>query len=251
MRILVINDDGIHAQGLKVLEGIARTLSSDVWVVCPETEQSATSHSLTLTRPLRIRYLGEQRYSINGTPTDCALLGAHQILGSHPPDLVLSGVNHGHNMAEDINYSGTVAAASEATLLGFRAIALSLSYREGIPFYWETPQHFGPEIIQKLLSFSWDKDVLMNVNFPSIPWPVVQGIRVTTQGRRIFDNRITPYQDPNGADYSWIGTTYLNQEYPLDTDLAALEQNYISITPLQLDRMHGASLASLRDVFET
>ena len=250
MRILITNDDGIHAQGLQVLEEIAHTLTPDVWVVAPEMEQSATSHSLTLARPLRIRHLGEKRYSINGTPTDCALLGTQQILGNHPPDFVISGVNYGHNLAEDVNYSGTVAAASEAALLGFRAIAMSLGVREGQLPYWDTPRHHGPEIIQRLIHIPWDKDVLMNVNFPCLPQEKVLGIRSTTQGRRIFDKRITPYQDPNGAPYSWIGTTYLSQEYPQDTDLAAVDQGYISITPLQLDRMHNQSFTALKDVFK-
>ena len=163
---------------------------------------------------------------------------------------MISGVNHGDNLAEDINYSGTVAAASEAALLGFRAIAMSLSVREGQIPHWDTPRHYGPEIVQKLIHLPWDKDVLMNVNFPCLPQEKILSIRATAQGRRIFDNRITPYRDPNGAEYSWIGTTYLAQEYPQGTDLEALDQGFISITPLQLDRMHNQSFSALRTVLK-
>ena len=163
-RILVTNDDGIHAPGLKVLERIAKRLSRDVWVVAPETEQSAASHALTLRRPLRVRRLAARRFSVDGTPTDCALLGLRRIVPGRRPDLVLSGVNHGGNLGEDVTYSGTVAAALEATLLGVRAVAFSQVRSGDGPVHWATAEHFAPGILARLAAFEWPSDMLVNVD---------------------------------------------------------------------------------------
>ena len=168
-RILVTNDDGIHAPGLRVLERIAGSLSEDVWVVASETEQSASSHSLTLTMPLRVRRAARRRFAVSGTPTDCVLIGVNEILADRRPDLVLSGVNAGGNLGEDVTYSGTVAAAIEATLLKIPAIALSQVRRDGRPVRWRTAALHGADIVRRLVALSWPAEVLLNVNFPRPP----------------------------------------------------------------------------------
>ena len=168
MRILVTNDDGIHAEGLDVCEKIARLLSDDVWVVAPEYDQSGVAHSLSLNDPLRLRQVGERRYAVRGTPTDCVIMGARHLLNGHDPDLVLSGVNRGRNAGEDVIYSGTTAGAMEGTVLGIPSVALSQSYksRSGQPPHWETSLQFAPDIIRRVLAEGMPSDVLINVNFP-------------------------------------------------------------------------------------
>src|SRR5713226_7750389 len=168
-RILISNDDGIDSPGLRVLERIARDLAEDVWVVAPELEQSGASHSLTTRRPLRLKEVGWQRYSVDGTPTDCVLLAVKRLLRDHPPDLVLSGINGGSNVGEDLTYSGTVAAAMEATLLGIPAIALSQEYRDDTDILWPTSEAFAPEVIRRLLRQPWPDSTLYNINFPAVP----------------------------------------------------------------------------------
>ena len=174
MRILLTNDDGIEAPGLGVLEKIATDLTDDVWVVAPETDNSGASHSLTLAEPLRMRDLGKRHYAVKGTPTDCVIMGVRFLLRDRPPDLVLSGVNRGQNLADDVTYSGTVAGAIQGTLLGVPSIAMSLvcgpvetgqEVRE--PPIWETPMQHGGELVRKLLDSGWPEGVVMNVNFPS------------------------------------------------------------------------------------
>src|SRR6266436_245332 len=153
MRILVTNDDGIHAEGLDVCEKIARELSDDIWVIAPEYDQSGVSHSLSLNDPLRLREIGKRHFAVRGTPTDCVIMGARHILKDHPPDLVLAGVNRGRNAGEDVIYSGTVAGAVEGTILGIPSLALSQAYksRSGNPPYWSTAVKFGPDIIKRVL----------------------------------------------------------------------------------------------------
>ena len=165
-RILVTNDDGIHAPGLKSCERIAKALSKDVWVVAPESEQSAASHSLTLRRPLRLRRLAPRRYTVDGTPTDCSVMALRELLKDHPPDLLLSGVNFGANLGEDVTYSGTVAAAMEGTLLGVPSIAMSQLRDGSKKVNWKTAEHFGPKVIKRLMSVDWPKEVLMNLISP-------------------------------------------------------------------------------------
>src|SRR5229473_1076171 len=154
-RILISNDDGIASPGLKVLEAIARDLSDEVWVVAPEQEQSGASHSLTTRRPLRMREVARRRYAVDGTPTDCVLIAVKRLLRDRLPDLVLSGINAGSNLGEDLTYSGTVAAAMEATLLGIPAMALSQDYRNGQDIPWQTSEAFAPEVIRRLLRLPW------------------------------------------------------------------------------------------------
>src|ERR1051326_3316427 len=188
LRILVTNDDGIHSPGLAVAEKVARAISDDVWIVAPETEQSGASHSLTLSLPLRLRQVEERKFALTGTPTDCVMMGVAEVAKDRKPDLVLSGVNRGSNLADDVTYSGTIAGAMEGTALGIRSIALSQSYgfEEGVKIRWQCAEGHGPAIIRRLVEVGWPQpqEVLMNVNFPDCEPADVTGIEVTEQGKR-------------------------------------------------------------------
>jgi len=248
-RILVTNDDGIHAPGLRTLERIARGLSKDVWVVAPETEQSATSHSLTLRRPLRTRQLTRRRYSVDGTPTDCVLLAQHHILKDHPPDLVLSGINHGGNLGEDVTYSGTVAAAMEAAILGVRAVAFSQMRHDDQRIPFATAERYAPEILRALAKVPWRRDLLVNVNFPPVAPDEVTGIRPCRQGRRDEGTTVFEGVDPSGRSYVWIGNFLSDASSDHKTDLAAVMEGAVSVTPLHLDLTHRGTLKELSEIF--
>jgi 5'-nucleotidase len=248
MRILVTNDDGIHAPGLEVMEAIARTISDDVWVVAPETEQSGAGHSLTLHVPLRIREITPRRFAVSGTPTDCVLM-AEMVLrkeGDAPFDLVLSGVNRGSNLAEDVTYSGTVAAAMEATLLRIPAIAMSQCYKDDQPIIWDVARQHGPGLVQKLLQVGWEPNELININFPDVAADKVKGIKAVPQGLREVEDRIVHCRDPKGRPYYWIGPGY-GAEYGAEgSDLAAAAEGFITVTPLHLDFTHYQALERLK-----
>lgn len=248
-RILVTNDDGIHAPGLKVLEAIAHSLSDDVWVVAPESEQSATSNSLTIRRPLRVRRFAERRLAVDGTPTDCVVVAVNHILKDRHPGLVLSGVNHGGNLAEDVGYSGTVAAAREAALLGIRAIAFSQLRGGEAPTDFTVAEKFAPDIVRRLYSMPPERDLLFNVNFPPIAPEAITGMRVARQGRRDAMVGVIEVNDPSGRPYLWIGHWGEDTTGEEDTDLAAIQAGAISVTPLHIDLTHEASLALLREHF--
>ncbi len=237
MRILVTNDDGIHAEGLEVCAAIAHALSDDVWVVAPETDQSGVAHSLSLNDPLRLREVGERRFAVKGTPTDCVIMAIRHILDVKPT-LVLSGVNRGQNAAEDVTYSGTVAGAMEGTILGVPAIALSQAYgpagRDAI--HWGCARAHGAPIVRKILETGIEPGVLVNVNFPDCAAENVQGVAVTAQGRRDAEFlRIEPRADGRGNPYFWIGFARGKYDLGTGTDLRALSEKKISVSPLRLD----------------
>jgi len=239
MRILITNDDGINAKGLEILKAIALGISPDVWTVAPETNQSGTAHSMTLHTPLRLRTIDERTHAITGTPTDCVIMAVRHILKDQPPQLILSGVNHGSNLAEDVTYSGTVAAAMEGALLGIHSIALSqmMGFEDGERrAIWDTPLAHAPQVIKTLLSETWNPHTLMNVNFPDTAPENVSGIAVTSQGVRDqallnIDSR----SDPWGTPYFWFGFERRMSTLIAGTDLAAIAENKISITPLSVD----------------
>ncbi len=251
MRILVTNDDGIHAHGLDVCEQIARELSDDIWVVAPEYDQSGVSHSLSLNDPLRLREVGERRFAVKGTPTDCVIMGVRHILNGQRADLLLSGVNRGRNAAEDVTYSGTVAGAMEGAVLGIPSFALSQAYHAGTRHqpHWETAIRFGPELIRRVLDAGIPRDVLVNVNFPDCAPEAVQGVSVAAQGKRDQELlHIEPRHDGRGNPYYWIAFSRGVPQLRDGTDLAALSQHRISVTPLRLDLTDEPFMTTLAKV---
>jgi 5'-nucleotidase len=252
MRILVTNDDGIHAPGLAVLERIAAKLSDDVIVVAPEYDQSGVAHSLSLNDPLRLRKISERRFAVKGTPTDCVIMAVRSVVKGRKPDLVLSGVNSGQNVADDVTYSGTIAGAMEGTMLGIASIALSQCYgagREDID--WSPAEIYAPGLIKMLLAEGIARDVLVNVNFPACSAQEVEGISVTVQGRRDLQMvRIEPRADGRGNPYYWIAFDRDVAEPPPGTDLDALVNRQISVTPLKLDMTDEVSAARYAQIFK-
>lgn len=243
MRILLSNDDGVFAPGLAVLEDIARTISDDVWVIAPHEEQSGKARAVTLNAPVRVREEGERRFAVAGTPADAVLLGVLHILADHKPDLILSGVNRGQNIAEDTSQSGTVAAAIEGLRLGVPAVAFSQArnFRRGEPIPWETARAWGPPVLRALLDAGWPKDVVINVNFPDRLPEDVAGVEITSQGLR--DESIVHLdqrQDLRGVDYFWIGYTGKLSKPPEGTDLRAIYDGRVSVTPIHIDMTQHA-----------
>ncbi len=236
MRLLLSNDDGILARGLECLERAARPLG-DVWVVAPDREQSATSHSLTLHHPLRPIQLGPQRWQVDGTPTDCVMLAIEALLPERP-DFVLSGINHGPNMGEDVLYSGTVAAAMEGLALGVPSIAVSFAGRVLRADDTLLADHVDnlTKLFAHLTSLpAFPADTLLNVNIPAVPAAEVKGVRLTRLGRRVFSDSLTPMKDPWGREIFWIGGGSVAWSGSDDSDFRAVKDGYISVTPLHLD----------------
>jgi len=254
MRILLTNDDGVNASGLKVLETIARTLSDDITIVAPAEEQSGTGHSLTLTRPVRLRKLGEKRFCVSGTPTDSVMMALALVMKDNPPDLILSGVNRGANLGEDVTYSGTVSAAMEGALAGVRSIALSQNYaREGmgdtVPF--AAAEAWGEKVLRPLLNAPWAPRTLVNVNFPARAPSEVRGIRVVNQGIRDYGRlKLVKGTDPRGYDYYWFGLGPMLHTPAHSTDLEAIADGYVTVTPLHLDLTHGPSMEALAGLYD-
>ena len=242
-RILLSNDDGIHAEGIKVLEAIARTLSDDVWVCAPETEQSGASHSLTIHRPLRMRRQDDRHFAVDGTPTDCIMVAFNHLFKDRKPDLVLSGINHGGNIGDDVTYSGTIAAAMEATLLDMRAIAFSQNMEEDRQTSFDIPgQKLGADLIRRLASAAWPDNVMLNVNFPAVPLGKVGPVEVVRHGKRKIGDDLRERTDPRGRPYFWIGPLRTEAETPHDTDIGVIERGGISVTPISLDLTHWPSI---------
>jgi 5'-nucleotidase len=249
MRILVTNDDGIHAPGLAVAEAIARALSDDVWVVAPESEQSGASHSLTLSSPLRLREVGGRRYAVTGTPTDCVMMAALNILKDQPPELVLSGVNSGSNLADDVTYSGTVAGAMEGCALGIPSIALSQEPGGSrLDIDWSPGTAHGPAVIRQLLAAGWPQGVLLNVNFPGVPAAEVTGVALVPQGHYdLQSTEIIERMDVRERAYYWIGLRRHETVPPENSDLGAIHGGRISVTPLHLNLTEYDVLKKMRE----
>jgi 5'-nucleotidase len=252
MRILLTNDDGVHAHGLKILEDIARVLSDDIWVVAPETDQSGVSHSLSLNDPLRLREIGPRHFAVKGTPTDCVIMGARHLMPGGKPDLILSGVNRGRNAAEDVTYSGTVAGAVEGTVLGIPSFALSqaitgASRRDP---HWATALQFAPDLIRRILAEGMPADVFININFPDCPPEAVKGVAVAVQGKRPQELlRIEPRHDGRGNPYYWIA--YERAPLPVlsdGSDLAALADNRIAVSPMRLNMTDEPFMSRLAEI---
>ena len=250
MRILCSNDDGIHASGLATLESVARELAEDVWTVAPEVDQSGMSRSITLTRPLRVRKVADRRYAVDGTPTDCVQLGVSHLVTEGQPDLILSGVNNGQNIAEDVTVSGTIAVAFQGMTLGIPSIALSLTRGDRDAARWHTAAAHAPAIIRKLLEQGWPSDVVININFPDCEPDEVQGVEIVRQGRR---EKIELYAeertDLRQRRYYWFGFNGHPHEPEPGTDIRAIYENKISVTPLHLSLTHEDAKAALETAF--
>ncbi len=252
MRILCTNDDGIHARGLESLVKIARELSDDVWVVAPQEEQSGAARALTLAHPIRVRAFDERRFSVSGTPSDAVMMATQKLLGDKQPDLVLSGVNNGQNLADDVTVSGTIAGALQGMTLGVPSIALSLARLSRNEARWATPEAHGAPIIRRLLDAGWPKDVVINLNFPDRDPDDIAGVDVTAQGHR--DNVslfAEERQDLRGGKYYWFGYSGKLSDPPAGTDLRAIYDGRISITPLHLALTHEGARAKLAARFTT
>jgi 5'-nucleotidase len=252
MRILLTNDDGVHAPGLKVLEEIARQFSDDIWICAPSEEQSGAGHSLTLTRPVRLQQLDERRFAVTGTPTDSVMMALRTVMPD-APDLILSGVNRGANLGDDVTYSGTVSAAIEGALAGIRSIAFSQVYaREGmgddVPF--GAAREWGPKVLAPLIDAPLAERTLINVNFPALAPDAVKGIRVVRQGFHDYSRgSIVEGRDPRGYRYFWFGLHAIEHTLDHGTDLEAIDDGYVAVTPLQLDLTHYSTIGILADRF--
>lgn len=252
MRILVTNDDGIHAPGLASLCRIAEAVGDEVWTVAPETDQSGVTHSMSLNDPLRLRQVGERAFAVRGTPTDCVLMAVRHVLPD-VPDLILSGINKGQNLAEDITYSGTVAAAIEGTILGIRSIALSQAYSfaPDVQPPYATGEALGPDLIKKLLKLDLPKETLLNINFPNRALEAVEGVRVTSQGRRNIDFlAIDKRTDGRGNPYYWLAYNGQNPKPENGTDLESVRAGYVSVTPLSIDTTDHAFLSKVEEALD-
>ncbi len=236
-RFLLTNDDGLDAPGLQLLEEIVGQLSDDVWVIAPDSERSGASRSISLHHPIRVRRVNERGWAIYGTPTDCVLMAYHELMRDERPTFILSGINNGANLGEDVSYSGTCAAAMEGTLLGIRSIALSVVRALSGTARWEAARELLPELLTKLiLNDDWPTGSFLNVNFPDALPPEITGVRVTQQGQRppgafSIDARI----DARNVPYFWVKISYPEGEKAPDTDLHAIHDNAVSVTPIQLD----------------
>ncbi|MEO0392165.1 MAG: 5'/3'-nucleotidase SurE [Pseudomonadota bacterium] len=246
-RILVTNDDGIEAEGLACLARVASALSDDVWICAPANEASGVGHAITLHRPLRIRHLEAQRYTVDGTPTDCVLLAINDLLSDRKPDLVLSGVNHGSNIGDDVTYSGTIGAAMEATLLGVPAVAVSLEINDQDP-RWDTVEHHAPGVIAAMVNNPWPAATLYNLNFPDQRPDAVKPLRVVPHGTRKLGDDISHHRDPRGRSYTWIGPARRHAvESGQDTDVSAIHEGHMTVTPIALDLTNYTAMRGLEE----
>jgi len=253
MRILLTNDDGVRAPGIAILKQIADKLSDDVWIVAPTEEQSAASRGVSLHNPLVARKLEDKTYSVDGTPTDSVIVALRELMRDNPPDLVLSGVNAGQNLAEDIGYSGTVAGAVQGMQMGIPAIALSLArgFQGARSLPWETALAHGPDLIKQLVEHGWPKDVVLNINFPDTAPDGVKGIHATTQGKRDFEmNGLDKRKHPRGGHYYWLTYGATKSDPAIGTDLRAVYDGYISVTPIHIDHTHYKTATTLAALFE-
>jgi 5'-nucleotidase len=249
MRILLTNDDGIHAPGLELLEAIAAKFSDDVWVCAPAEEQSGAGHSLTLHMPVRLRQFGPKRFAVTGTPTDAVNLALRKLFADKRPDLVISGINAGENLADDITYSGTISAAMEAALAGIPAVAMSQANREA-GHGFSAAEGWAARVLAPLIDAPLARRTVINVNFPALAAEAVKGIRVVRQGFHDYGRgSLVEGIDPRGRPYYWFGLEDVEQTLDHGTDLEAVGEGYISVTPLQVDLTHHASIGALAEAF--
>ncbi|MFC0710164.1 5'/3'-nucleotidase SurE [Azorhizophilus paspali] len=246
-RILLTNDDGFEASGLRILEQVAATLAREVWVVAPEHDQSGTSHSLSLHEPLRVSCKGERRFAVLGTPGDCVVIGVHHLMSGKPPEIILSGVNCGANLGVETVFSGTVGAAMTGMLLGIPSIALSQSFSDRDAIFWETARTLAPEVIRTLAALNWSRNTCLNVNFPDCPADCAGPLTLTRQGVGLLDGvDVVSRSDPRAIDYHWLQLHRSPRQDTEGTETAAVAAGCIAVTPLRFERTHGETLAEMR-----
>lgn len=245
MRLLLSNDDGFDSPGLRSLAERLRA-DHEVWVVAPESEQSAKSHSLTMHDPLRLRERGLRRFSVTGTPADCVYVALHDVMPA-APDLVVSGVNRGSNLGSDVHYSGTVAAAREGALQGIPAVAVSLEVSgSSSETHWETGASVGARVVEAVIAHPMGSKLVYNVNVPNHPLREVRGIRACRLSTRIYSPMVDRRQDPRGKPYLWIGGDHLRFEGGPDTDGRAVQAGWATVTPLSCDITNDPELERIR-----
>ena len=245
--ILVTNDDGVTSPGISSLFQAMKHLG-DTYIIAPDRERSAVSHALTMHRPLKVEQLDERIYSINGTPTDCVAVGINKLLPSRPA-FVASGINNGGNLGDDITYSGTVSAAMESTIMGIPAFAVSLvlQQRPSSQANFETAAKVSLSIGSYILAHSLPYDTLLNVNIPDVSHDALRGIKLTRQGKRIYDNAVKETFDPHGQKHFWIGGGKPYWEHGEDTDIQAVQDHFVSVTPIHLDLTNYGALQFLKN----
>ena len=256
-RILLVNDDGIDAPGMRVLEGVARQIATEVFVVAPEVNRSGASHSLSIGMPVRVREIDRYHYAVTGTPTECVMLALQELLTDETPTVCLAGINRGPNLADDTAYSGTIAAARESTQLGVPAVAMSQVFVPGEKnfglgedreIHWETSERWAPPVLKRLLASAWDDSVFMNLNFPGVPPEQVRGLRITRQGRRPPGCYVLEQDlDAQGEPYYRMLLAYEDGTPGPDSDIKAIADGYISLSPLSLDLTATESLRALAE----
>ncbi len=247
-RILLVNDDGFESEGLKVAEDIASPFADEVWTVAPAADQSGMSHALSLQYPIRVSEKAPRHFAVIGTPSDCIVMALRLIMKDHPPDLVISGVNRGANLADDIAYSGTVSGAMTSVLCGIPAIAMSQAYRKAEDISWDTARVHGTRLLEQLLVEKLPPDLCLNVNFPAIRPEAVTGVRATRQGRRsIRAIDIDSRMDLRGKPYFWLNFDRAGGQQDPDSDIAALRAKAVSVTPLRADRTNDAATGLLEE----
>jgi 5'-nucleotidase len=252
LRILIVNDDGVNANGIRALERIANSITPDVWVVAPELEQSGKGFSITFNSILRVNEISPRKFSVSGTPTDCVFVALGHILSDKKPDLILSGINHGVNVADFVGMSGTIGAIFAAASQGIKAIAVSQSvkcYGNGCSAKFPLADHFLPTIIKKLMSFRWSDRVCMNVNFPCCSFGDVKGIKIANQGQLNVFYKVHEKKDPDGRSYYWIHPEY-DMDEGANSDIRLVEkENYVTITPLQNKHEFSECAGELEELF--
>jgi 5'-nucleotidase len=248
-RVLLTNDDGIHARGIEVLEEAAATIAREVWVVAPEHDQSGVSHSISLHHPLRVSQKSARRFGVSGTPSDCVTVGVHEVMRENPPDLILSGINAGSNLGVETVFSGTVGAAMAGMLLGFRSIALSQVYTRPNPIRWETSAALAPGVIRRLAGMEWPSGCCLNVNFPDCEVRESTELVFTEQGPGWMESlHLEKRADPRGENYFWLRIRRAVGENPEGSEAAAILRGNVSVTPLRFERTHAVALAGFRGV---
>ncbi|WP_159873807.1 MULTISPECIES: 5'/3'-nucleotidase SurE [unclassified Raoultella] len=251
-RILLVNDDGIDAPGIKLLEGVAQQLADEVWIVAPATDKSGVANSVSLREPVRVEQRGERRFAVHGTPADCVTVAVRQLMKEQPPQLLLSGINNGSNIGFETVLSGTVGAAITGLLLGIPSVALSQDKRPEDAVNWRTAEAFCLPVLDTLISRGLPADCCLNINFPDLPAEKIRGIKATRQGiGKVKGLQVVPTTDPHGENYFWIRVEHGVTTFPEHSEAGAVSEGYISVTPLMFERTATESWHQLSEILNS